>query len=56
MGSLVGSVGYRARWVFFYFLKLLTLAGYITQPPPIIALTEVVFATASVKTTINRDL
>jgi hypothetical protein len=41
---------------FFYFLKLLTLAGYITQPPPIIALTEVVFATASVKTTINRDL
>jgi hypothetical protein len=40
----------------FYFLKLLTVAGYITQPPPIIALTEVVFAIASVKATINHDL
>jgi hypothetical protein len=40
----------------FYFLKLLSAAGYITQPPPIIALTEAVFATASVKATINLDL
>jgi hypothetical protein len=34
LSGLLGSVG------FFYFVKLLTEAGYLTQPPPLIALTE----------------
>jgi hypothetical protein len=36
--------------------KIINRAGYITQPPSIIPLTEAVFATTSVKATINRDL
>jgi hypothetical protein len=35
-----GGAWYRARWAFFYFVKLLTEVGYLTQSPPLIALTK----------------